>query len=273
MSRNGKGRRRSRRDPGDDDVEIILPELPPLIEEGIYEAVCVESRRGQYRTVPKLETIWEITLPDPDAPDGLRRVRLRRFYNASDFGQRTATAGPHSNVAREIRMLTGRGLSSNQRFPMKSFRGIAAVIAVRTVRCDGRQHKLHETSHYSLIDRIVDVTSGRRDAVPASQRTAGDRVRIGVARSLIALLVFVPFLIRDLLLLLPEPSVRERAVCAIRATPEQFEVGVPVGGHRSRSPRSSRDTSDVSLSLPAPGVVRGLGGENLPPRLSSVRGA
>lgn len=156
--------RRGRSDATDPlDVELVIEEVFERIEPGNYVAVCVDVERCLVGTVAKVKLLWDVLVPNADAPDGFRKVRLPCFCNAKDLGQRTAAARGSMKLARLALMVMGRsGVSRRQKVRLRMFVGIEARVSVRTVEKDFFQRPLPEATKYSVVDNVLEVTAGTR---------------------------------------------------------------------------------------------------------------
>lgn len=102
----------------------------------------------------KLALTFTVLVPGPSMPDGLRRVKLERFYSGR-LVDRRFKAGRSSDYAREWMLVTGRRPARHDRMSPTFLSGKLLVVVVRTVVRDGRQRELPEQARYSVVDHIV----------------------------------------------------------------------------------------------------------------------
>ncbi len=145
------------------DIELIIEDVFPRIEPGIYVAVCVDVQPRVIGRAAKVVLLWDVIVPDRDAPDGFLKYRLPCYCNAKELGQRTASARGSMKLARLALLVMGRsGVSRRQKVRLRMFVGIEARVSVRTVEKDFSQRPLAEAVKYSVVDNVLEVTAGMR---------------------------------------------------------------------------------------------------------------
>ena len=138
---------------------VIFADVPPLIRPGRYQAVGDRGRLVPMFGVRKLVVPWSVQVESDDEDN--REVKLSRFYNvqAAPVG-RAFRVGGHSMYAREWTLITGRRPQRRDRLSPSAFKGVLAVVEVRTVEIDSRQKPLPLEARYSIVARILELKAG-----------------------------------------------------------------------------------------------------------------
>lgn len=140
----------------DDDEGRLQGCLPPLIEDGNYEAVYTghETKALWGGTALKLAVYLRIESPGPH-----NGVDLARHYNVLEINGKPRTnggfvAGPRSHYIREFLQVVPDWKDGESLSP-QAFLGQILRVRVRAVRKDWSRETLPKTLHYSVVDRIL----------------------------------------------------------------------------------------------------------------------
>jgi len=140
--------------PSDTEEEIIVSgDEAPLITEGEYTAICLESEI--LRSTPWGPKIC-LTFRIQEQPG---EITLTKYYNIKITGKSPVKgkpqweAGTRSNYVRDHKRLFGKKRS----VPLSTFYRKTFLVQIVTVTKDSKGSPLGEENHYSKVDRLIKV--------------------------------------------------------------------------------------------------------------------
>jgi hypothetical protein len=131
-----------------------------LLPPGHYEAIGGSAHVERTFKKTKVVVEWIVLVPDETSPGGIRQVALARYYNVDVGAGGRLRAGNSSNYRREWIFVTNRRPSRHDRLSPSVFKGVLAVVGVRSVAKNWEQAPLTDAQKYSVIDCILEVKAG-----------------------------------------------------------------------------------------------------------------